>query len=65
MYQQQSPMTGTALFTIKLEPAIGFEPTTRGLRNRCSTPELRWLLEYYLFSNLTVSLQLYGDKRLM
>ena len=26
----------------KLEPAGGFEPSTRGLRNRCSTPELRW-----------------------
>jgi hypothetical protein len=27
----------------KLEPARGFEPPTRGLRNRRSTPELRWL----------------------
>ena len=26
----------------KLEPAGGFEPSTRGLRNRCSTSELRW-----------------------
>ena len=25
-----------------VEPAVGFEPTTSGLRNRCSTPELRW-----------------------
>ena len=27
----------------KTEPARGFEPPTRGLRNRCSTTELRWL----------------------
>ena len=26
-----------------MEPAKGFEPPTCGLRNRCSTPELRWL----------------------
>jgi hypothetical protein len=26
----------------KLEPATGFEPVTCGLRNRCSTTELRW-----------------------
>ena len=25
-----------------VEPAIGIEPMTCGLRNRCSTPELRW-----------------------
>ena len=25
-----------------MEPAIGFEPMTGGLQNRCSTPELRW-----------------------
>ncbi len=25
-----------------VEPAIGFEPMACGLRNRCSTPELRW-----------------------
>src|SRR5690606_3364808 len=26
----------------KLEPAVGFEPTTDGLQNRCSTTELSW-----------------------
>ena len=26
-----------------MEPTVGFEPTTCGLRNRCSTTELRWL----------------------
>jgi hypothetical protein len=25
-----------------MEPAKGIEPPTSGLRNRCSTPELRW-----------------------
>jgi hypothetical protein len=25
-----------------MEPAVGIEPTTGGLRNRCSTSELRW-----------------------
>jgi hypothetical protein len=27
----------------KLEPVVGFEPTTDGLQNRCSTTELNWL----------------------
>jgi hypothetical protein len=26
-----------------LEPVVGFEPTTDGLQNRCSTTELNWL----------------------
>lgn len=26
----------------ELEPAVGFEPTTDGLQNRCSTTELSW-----------------------
>src|SRR6266498_1143239 len=26
-----------------LEPVVGIEPTTYGLRNRCSTTELHWL----------------------
>ena len=26
-----------------MEPAEGIEPTTSGLQNRCSAPELRWL----------------------
>src|SRR6185437_6309405 len=26
----------------KLEPVVGFEPTTDGLQNRCSTTELSW-----------------------
>ena len=33
-----------------MEPAVGFEPTTDGLQNRCSTTELNWRLnrrEYY------------------
>ena len=28
---------------LDLEPAVGFEPTTDGLQNRCSTTELNWL----------------------
>jgi hypothetical protein len=27
-----------------MEPAVGFEPTTDGLQNRCSTTELSWRL---------------------
>jgi hypothetical protein len=27
-----------------MEPAVGIEPTTDGLQNRCSTTELRWLV---------------------
>ena len=27
-----------------VEPTDGFEPSTCGLRNRCSTTELRWLV---------------------
>ena len=26
----------------RLEPVVGIEPTTYGLRNRCSTTELHW-----------------------
>ena len=26
----------------EVEPAVGFEPTTDGLQNRCSTTELSW-----------------------
>ena len=28
---------------LKMEPMVGIEPTTYGLRNRCSTTELHWL----------------------
>ena len=27
-----------------MEPVVGIEPTTYGLRNRCSTTELHWLV---------------------
>jgi hypothetical protein len=27
----------------QVEPVVGFEPTTDGLQNRCSTTELNWL----------------------
>jgi hypothetical protein len=30
----------------KLEPVVGFEPTTDGLQNRCSTTELNWPQRY-------------------
>ena len=26
----------------QMEPVVGFEPTTDGLQNRCSTTELNW-----------------------
>ena len=38
----------------KMEPAVGFEPTTDGLQNRSSTTELSWLgylLMYTIFQN--------------
>ena len=28
---------------LEVEPVVGFEPTTDGLQNRCSTTELNWL----------------------
>ena len=28
--------------TKRVEPVVGFEPTTDGLQNRCSTTELNW-----------------------
>src|SRR5688500_17690725 len=31
------------LFLLQVEPMVGIEPTTYGLRNRCSTTELHWL----------------------
>src|SRR5476651_626605 len=35
-------------FTInEMEPVVGFEPTTDGLQNRCSTTELNWLLDLF------------------
>jgi hypothetical protein len=34
------------------EPAVGVEPTTCGLQNRCSTTELRW--QFGLRANLEV-----------
>src|ERR1039457_1000978 len=27
---------------LRMEPVVGFEPTTDGLQNRCSTTELNW-----------------------
>ena len=29
----------------EVEPAVGIEPTTHGLQNRCSTAELSWRLD--------------------
>src|SRR5205807_9485664 len=34
---------GLQKLRLKLEPVVGFEPTTDGLQNRCSTTELNWL----------------------
>lgn len=52
LYSKQIPLSGnTSLsrrvpdlqgFDLKMEPAVGFEPTTGGLQNRCSTTELCW-----------------------
>jgi hypothetical protein len=46
MRQSIKAQTETGFFcgvVKKLEPAVGFEPTTDGLQNRCSTTELCWL----------------------
>jgi hypothetical protein len=32
----------THCFLLKMEPIVGFEPTTGNLQNCCSTPELNW-----------------------
>src|SRR5258707_12754017 len=37
-----APVTPCCECTYKVEPAVGFEPTTDGLQNRCSTTELSW-----------------------
>src|SRR5436190_7624288 len=31
-----------AISSLGMEPVVGFEPTTDGLQNRCSTTELNW-----------------------
>jgi hypothetical protein len=36
------------LINVRMEPAVGVEPTTGGLRNRCSTTEPRWHPRYYM-----------------
>src|SRR5262245_30853878 len=36
---------GGPLVLRRLEPVVGIEPTTYGLRNRCSTTELHWQSE--------------------
>ena len=42
-----APMAGlpAAAHSFKMEPMVGIEPTTYGLRNRCSTTELHWLAD--------------------
>ncbi len=41
-----APRSGADRFAMQerndLEPVVGFEPTTDGLQNRCSTTELNW-----------------------
>ena len=38
---------------LEMEPVVGFEPTTDGLQNRCSTTELNWQnhVKYRLYKN--------------
>src|ERR1700721_820503 len=38
----------------KMEPAVGIEPTTDGLQNRCSTTELSWLKQLEIKAVLAV-----------
>ena len=40
--QKISPAPGRTIRNKKMEPAVGFEPTTDGLQNRSSTTELSW-----------------------
>src|SRR6202030_2768809 len=35
---------------LKVEPVVGFEPTTDGLQNRCSTTELNWHRKHFCAS---------------
>jgi hypothetical protein len=41
--EQKTAKRGWSAPCRKLEPMVGIEPTTYGLRNRCSTTELHWL----------------------
>ena len=36
------PAVGAGRMVRRMEPVVGFEPTTDGLQNRCSTTELNW-----------------------
>src|ERR1044071_3685107 len=38
----KNPAKCLRLLMIRVEPMVGIEPTTYGLRNRCSTTELHW-----------------------
>src|SRR5260221_13977234 len=37
-----------------MEPVVGFEPTTDGLQNRCSTTELNWRRRAYFLRGAAV-----------
>ena len=43
-----------------MEPAVGIEPTTDGLQNRCSTTELSWLKITFLLAFFRWFEALYG-----
>src|SRR5260221_2309324 len=44
---------------LEVEPVVGFEPTTDGLQNRCSTTELNWLPKRLLFTKRGTVLQVH------
>ena len=43
-----------------MEPAVGVEPTTDGLQNRCSTTELSWPLKVKCCGELVFTSQTRG-----
>ena len=47
----------------KMEPAVGFEPTTDGLQNRCSTTELSWLGSPKILRDAFVATSNFNRKR--
>jgi hypothetical protein len=54
--ESNSPILGT-LPRLKMEPSVGFEPTTYGLQNRCTTTVLTRHLLFIYINNVAQDLQ--------
>ena len=50
------PAVGAGRMVRRMEPVVGFEPTTDGLQNRCSTTELNWPNEAPVLSGIARAL---------